>query len=305
MKAKTLMLTAAIAASFTLAGCDQVKKLVGGKPKGQVVATVDGQEITSLELRQEMAGFSSRDPKIIKQAQQQALQQIILRRLVVQKAKDEKLDKSTDYTLQVRRGEEGLLTQLYERKLATALTPPTTAEAQAYVASHPGQFAERKIFTVDQLIAAPNSKLDAQKLASLKTLEDVKSLFDTNGVPYQQSVGEMDTLTANPQIVAQISRLPSGEVFVVPQRGAYVFNRVAAVRTVPFTGDLATNYAMNALRQQRGGDAVRKNIEALRKAAESKIVYAPGYKPEAPAKPAAAPAATAAPAAAPAAPPAK
>jgi EpsD family peptidyl-prolyl cis-trans isomerase len=304
LKAKTLMLTAAIAASFTLAGCDQVKKLVGGKPKGQVVATVDGQEITSLELRQEMAGFSSRDPKIIKQAQQQALQQIILRRLVVQKAKDEKLDKSTDYTLQVRRGEEGLLTQLYERKLATALTPPTAAEAQAYVASHPGQFAERKIYSVDQLIAAPNNKLDAQKLSSLKTLEDVKALFDTNSVPYQQSVGEMDSLTANPQMVAQISRLPSGEVFVVPQRGAYVFNRVASVRAVPFTGDLANNYAMNALRQQRGGDAVRKNIEALRKSAESKIVYAPGYKPDAPAKPAAA-APARAPAAAPAAPPAK
>ena len=303
MKAKTLMLTAAIAASFTLAGCDQVKKLVGGKPKGQVVATVDGQEITSLELRQEMNGFSSRDPKIIKQAQQQALQQIILRRLIVQKAKDQKLDKSTDYTLQVRRGEEGLLTQLYERKLATALAPPTAADAQAYVASHPDQFAARRIFTVDQLIAAPNSKLDAQKLSSLKTLEDVKALFDANGVPYQESVGEMDSLSANPQMLAQIAKLPPGEVFVVPQRGAYVFNRIASVRTVPFKGDLANNFAMNALRQQHGQEAIRNNIVALRKAAESKIVYAPGFKPDTP--PPAKPAAAAAPAAAPAAPPAK
>jgi peptidyl-prolyl cis-trans isomerase C len=292
LKAKTLMLTAAIAASFTLAGCDQVKKLVGGKPKGQVVATVDGQEITSLELRQEMNGFSSRDPKITKQAQQQALQQIILRRLIVEKAKEQKLDKSADYTLQVRRGEEGLLTQLYERKLATALPPPTKQEAESYVTDHPDQFANRKILTLDQLIAAPNNKLDPQKLASLKTLEEVKAYFDANTVPYQESSGEIDSLTANPQMMAQISKLPSGEVFVVPQRGAFVFNRIASTRTAPFKGDLATNYALNMLRQQRAGDAVRKNVEALRKAADPKIVYAAGYKPEAPAKaPPAAPAA--------------
>jgi peptidyl-prolyl cis-trans isomerase C len=305
LKSKALLIGLAVSTSLTLSGCDKIKGLMGGKPSGQVVATVDGQEITALELRQEMNGFTSRDPKVTKAAQQQALQQIILRRLVVQKAKEEKLDKSPDYTLQVRRGEEGLLTQLYERKLAAALAPPTQRDAENYVVAHPDQFANRKIITLDQLIAAPNNKLDPQKLASLKTLEEVKAFFDANAVPYQESSGEIDSLTANPQLIAQISRLPSGEVFVVPQRGAFVFNRIASMRTAPFKSDLATNYAMNLLRQQRGGDAVRKDVMALRKAAEPKIVYADGYKPDAPAKaPAAAPAAAAAPAPA-AAPPAK
>jgi EpsD family peptidyl-prolyl cis-trans isomerase len=283
---------------LTLSGCDKIKGLMGGKPSGQVVATVNGQEITSLELKSELNGFAARDPKVMKTAQQQALQQIILRRLVVQKAKDEKLDKSPDYTLQLRRGEEGLLTQLYERKIASKVEPPTQRDAENYVASHPDQFANRKIITLDQVVAAP-TKVDPQKLASLKTLDEVKALFDANSVPYQESAGELDSLNANPQMIAQILKLPPNDVFVVPQRGAYVFNRISSVRTVPFRGDLATNYATNLLRQQRAQDSVRKQVVALRTAAEPKIVYAAGFKPDkSPVAAAGAPAA-AAPAAAP------
>src|SRR5215831_14022696 len=102
------MLVAA-AASVSLAGCDKIKHLLGGKPSGQVVATVDGNEITTLELKAEMGGFTARDPKIQKAAEQQVLQQIILRRLVADEARKQKLDKVSDYTIQVKRGEETLL----------------------------------------------------------------------------------------------------------------------------------------------------------------------------------------------------
>ena len=50
LKATSLILVAVLPAALMLSGCDQVKKLVGGKPKGQVVATVNGEEITSIEL---------------------------------------------------------------------------------------------------------------------------------------------------------------------------------------------------------------------------------------------------------------
>jgi hypothetical protein len=73
---------------------------------------------------------------------------------------------------------------------------------------------------------------------------------------------------------------------VVPQNGALVFNHVSETRSVPFRGDLTVNFAMNALRTQRARDAVRTRLETIRKDAESKIVYAPGYKPPPAANPA-------------------
>lgn len=299
MKIRALIVVAAVSAGLTLSGCDQIKKLAGGgKASGQVVATVDGEEITSLQLRSELGNFGSRDPEVMKAAQQQALQRIILRKLLAKKAREEKLDKGTDYTLQVERGQEALLAQLYQRKLASKAAQPTKAEADSFVTNNPARFAQRKVLFVDQVIAAPN-KIAPDRLRPLKTLDEVKALLDGEGVQYQTNAVVLDTLSADPRLVQGIANLPPGEIFVIPQGGALLFNHVSDSRSVPFTGDMATSYAMNALRQQKAGDLVTKQVTDMRKAAESKIVYNDAFKPPPPKK--AAPAAKAPAAAEPAA----
>jgi EpsD family peptidyl-prolyl cis-trans isomerase len=296
MKMRTLLIFVA-AAGVTLAGCDKVKHMFGGKPSGQVVATVNGEEITALELKAELGNFATQDPKVMKAAQQQALQQIIMRRLVAQEARAQKLDKTPDFSMQLKRGEEALLAQALERKLVSGLTPPTQRDAENFVLDHPDQFANRRILTLDQVIA-PAAKVDPKKLKALGSLDDVKKQFDTDGVPYQVTQGQLDTLTTPPGLITAINKLPANEVFVLPQRGAYVFSRVADQKSEPFRGDMATNYAMRVLGQQRQQDTVRKHFDTARKEAEAKIVYAPGFKPPPPTKGAPAAPAPAAPAAA-------
>lgn len=285
MKSRMVVLAVAVSASLMVSSCDRVKKLVAGdKPTGQVVATVDGEEITSLELRAELGGFGSRDPAVMKAAQQQALQRIILRRLLAQEARREKLDKGADYTLQVDRYRETLLAQLYQRKLASKIAPPTKQQAQDYVSANPTRFAERKVLVVDQVIAAPN-KIAPDRLRPLKTLGEVKTLLDEEGVPYQQNAAVFDTLTADPRLLSGILALPDGEIFVIPQGGRLLFNQITGSRSVPLTGDVAVNYAQNVLRQQRAGETVGKQIEGMRKAAENKITYNPAFKPAPPKTP--------------------
>ncbi|HEY0647314.1 peptidyl-prolyl cis-trans isomerase [Phenylobacterium sp.] len=301
MKTKALVVVVAVSAGLALSGCDQIKKLVGGgKPTGQVVATVDGEEITTLQLRAELGNFSSRDPAVMKAAQQQALQRIILRKMLAEEARKMKLDKGADYTLQLERGQETLLAQLYQRKLASQTTQPTRAEAEAFVQSHPEMFANRRVMFVDQVIAAP-TKIAPERLRPLKTLDEVKALLAAEGVQYQENAVVLDTLTGNPALVKAVINLPAGEVFVIPQGGSLLFNQVTAVRPTPFVGDMATAFAMNTIRGQKAQTFVAKKVTDMRKGAESKIIYNPAYKPPPPKKKAAAPApATAAPAAAPA-----
>jgi len=305
LKTRALIVVAAVSAGLALSGCDQAKKLMGGgKPSGQVVATVNGEEITTLQLRTELGNFGSRDPAIMKAAQQQALQRIILRKLLAEEGRKQKLDKGTDYTLQVERGQETLLAQLYQRKLASGTAQVTRPQAQSFVAAHPEMFANRQVLFVDQVIAAP-TKIAPDRLRPLKSLSEVKELLDSEGVQYQENAVVIDTLTGNPQLVKAVQGLPPGEVFVIPQGGSLLFNQVSATRSTPFTGDMATAYAMNALRGQKAQELVTKKVTEMRKAAEAKITYNAAYKPPPPkAKAPAAPAA-AAPAAAPAEPAAK
>ncbi|MFZ5720240.1 MAG: hypothetical protein ACOY5Y_12355 [Pseudomonadota bacterium] len=280
MKTRSLIVVGSAVAALALSGCDQIKKLAGGggAPAGQVVATVDGEEITTLQLRSEMGGFGSRDPEVMKAAQQQALQRIILRKLLAQEAREQKLDKGADYTIQVERGQETLLAQLYQRKLAAGIKQPTRAEAESYITNNPNRFANRKVLFVDQIIAAPN-KIDPERLRPLKTFGEVKALLDAEGVQYQENAVTLDTLSANPRLVEGVTNLPPGEIFVIPQGGSMVFNQVAASRPVPFRGDTAIAYATNQLRSERAREIVSKKVESLRKAAEPEITYNPAYKP--------------------------
>lgn len=297
MKTKRMFVVAGVSAALLLSGCDQIKKLTGGgKPSGQVVATVNGEEITSLELRSELGGFGSRDPEIMKAAQQQALQQVVLRKLMAQEARKAKLDKTADFTLQLHRGEEALLAGLYQRKLASEVVQPSRQAGEAYVASHPDMFANRRVLFVNQVIAAP-SNISPDRLRPLKTLDAVRSLLESEGVQYQENAVVLDTLSANPQLIALVKGLPAGEIFVVPQQGSLLFNQITGERSTPFRGDMATAYAVNQLRSQTSQTTISKRLEALRKAADDKIVYSDAYtpsKPKAVAKAAAKPAPAAA-----------
>ena len=81
---------AALLACIALSGCG----MIGGDkaPKGQVVATVNGEEITVTELNRELAGAAPANPAERKAAEQAALESIITRKLVAQASKDQNLD---------------------------------------------------------------------------------------------------------------------------------------------------------------------------------------------------------------------
>src|SRR5579875_2662233 len=110
-------------ALLLLGGCG--KKGSESLDKGQVVATVDGKDITTGELNAELMGVNVPQGERGKAIQQAALQQIVNRTILADLARDRGLDKTPMYLLQVRRGEDSLLVQMLQRQLASQIKPPT------------------------------------------------------------------------------------------------------------------------------------------------------------------------------------
>lgn len=277
----------------------------GGKaPSGQVVATVDGEEITLSELRAELAGAPApASPQAAKLMEEAALRQIIIRHIMAKAAHDQELDKTPTFAIEKSRANQGLLTQALQRQLAANSPAPSRSDAEAYVAAHPGMFAERKLLTVDQIrMARPKTEADLKAFLPLKTLPEFEALLTQKGLQYQRTASVIDTGSTDPNMVAQIEKLPPGEVFMVPANGMVLANQIRDSRSAPFTGDTAINYAMGVLRSQRVQEAVGKGVENLIKSKASTVKYNDAYKPTQPLVPSMkAPA----PAAAPAAPAAK
>jgi EpsD family peptidyl-prolyl cis-trans isomerase len=286
---------AALLACIAMSGCGLIGG--GGKaPKGQVVATVNGEEITITELNREMGGVSPANAQERKAMEQAALQAIISRKLVVQAAKEQKLDKTPIFAQQQAQAQEALLVGAIQRKVAATVQDPPRSDAEKFVAEHPNMFAQRRVMVVDQVIAGKFDPKLMKEFEPLKTLEEIEAVLARENIDFQRTTTVLDTLNAPQGLSETLLKLPPGEVFVFPRGNAVFVNQIRDSRVVPFTGERAVNFAVAGLKQMRTQEALNREIESLRKAAEAKITYNDKYKPEKP-KPGAKPAAPAAPAA--------
>jgi peptidyl-prolyl cis-trans isomerase C len=263
-------------------------------PAGQVVATVDGQEITVRDLRAEMGGTNYPDPVARKAAESAAVQSIVSRKLLAKAAEDRDLDKTPDFALLKQRANELALAQALQESILKTVPPATRDEAERYVLAHPDMFSQRKVFVVDQIRTVQPSPQIVDKLRPLKTLDDVKELFAREGVPYDTTTDKIDAVGSDPRIIESIANLGPGEVFALPSGLTLTINRITETRIRPFTGEPAVNFAMRMLTRERSQQTLAREVQAITANAENKIKYNKDYQP---APKAAAPAAKAPPAA--------
>lgn len=288
---------------LALGACGK-KDAAAGLEKGQVIATVDGKDITIHELNAELQGIQMPTGEARKIIEQNALQQIINRRILSDIARERGLDKTPAYLLQERRADDQILVDMLQRSIASTIPQPTKSEAQKFMDDNPEMFAQRKIFTVDQIqfeLPADEAKLKA--FQPLKTMEEVQAKLDADHLQYKRAPGQMDALRMPPQLLQQILKLPAGEVFIIPVPGRpiLVANKIVETKVVPFTGDQALAAAMQQVQMRKLNDLANKELEGKVKAARDAVKYQPGYGPAKPGAPTPAasgsPAASASPAA--------
>ena len=292
MKLRYIALAGVAAASLALGGCGDKQ------PKGQVVATVDGDEITAIELKNEMGGFQTTDPKIRKAAEQQALQGIVARKVLAKAAEKAKIDKSPEFATQKARAEELLLVQAWQSKLASMVPAPGADEVQKFVTDHPELYAQRTVIVADQ-IRMPRGLPPAviQALQPANSLDEITAILQANKIPFQRGRGQLDPLALGPQVTAEIGKLAPTAVFVLPAGNLLVANVISQRVPAPLTPQQATQHATQFLKAQRTQDTVRRQVAAEIGAAKDKVKYAKGYEAATPpGKGAAPPAKAAAPA---------
>ncbi|KTF67432.1 MULTISPECIES: EpsD family peptidyl-prolyl cis-trans isomerase [unclassified Sphingomonas] len=293
---KLFLVTAAAAAALAISGC-------GGKSeeqleKGQVVATVDGEEVTIFELNAELQASPIPPGADRKALEQLALQRVIERKILAKIARGEKLDKTPSFLIQQRRANELILATMLRDKIAAGVTQPTEADIAQYQAAHPDRFAQRKVYTVEQILFAPptsNEKL--REFAPLKTLDQLAAKLGADGIQFRRSNTQIDSAELPPEIGAKIAGLPAAEMFILPTQQGLTANVITGSTVQPLAGPQAREVALNALRGERFSKAADAQLNDRIKKARETVKYQPGYA--APVQPKAAPAPTSGEAAAP------
>lgn len=269
----------AVCATSLLAACNKT-------PTGQVVATVNGEEVTLTELNAELATMQippNADKKIVQNA---ALERIIERKLLANAARQDGLDQNPDYIVRRQQMEEALLVQTLAKKIASGVKTPGAGDINKYMADNSNMFGNRTIYTVDQIqFDAPKRQDYLKQLGAAHTMDDVVKALDSNGIKYQRGNAQMDSAMVPAPMMAQILKVPAGEPFVVPMGPKVAVSVITGKNPAPQTGDQVRPYAVNAVKNAELGKLLQARLTTEKGTA--KIQYQPGFS--APPAPGAAP----------------
>lgn len=261
-----------LAALLLLAACQKT-------PKGQVIAIVDGDEISSQQLSAEIQDIpvpDSTDRTVLRKA---ILQGLIDRHLEVAEARRQGLDKTPEFLALKKRNEEDLLARLLGQKVARTVPMPVDSEISDYIYANPLQFARRQRLIMDQLaFTPPKDRGRLSVLADAHSLDAAAAALQSIGIAPERGRGVIDTGQTEPGLAARLDKAPAGEPILLPQGDRLIVGVITAREPIampPAESRLAAGLAV------RGSTLLRESqaqIAAARSTA--KIEYEPGYAPE-------------------------
>ncbi|WP_226929555.1 EpsD family peptidyl-prolyl cis-trans isomerase [Janthinobacterium aquaticum] len=242
------------------------------KKPGQSLASVDGKEITVLQLNEELqrAGVQSAQQAV---ASKQLLESLIDRQLLQNAAEKEKVERDPKVMQAIERAKSLIVAQAYMQKRIGAATRPGKAEVDEYFAQNPLFFSQRKQFDMRQLMLPTSALTDELKAAmdSAKSLEDVAQWLDSRKIGYARTQVSRTSADLAPELSSKLASMAKGQLFIVREGERTLLISLADVKDSPVTLEAATPQIEQFLANKKSKDAAEAELKRLRAAA--KIEY--------------------------------
>jgi len=242
------------------AGCERATASRSGAEV--VVATVNGIEISAREA-----------------SGSQALEKIIDRELLVQKALAAGLDRDPLVLQSIDDARRQLLAQAYLERSATAAPKSTPEEIRGFYADNPALFGERRIYRLRELaVSAPDEMLDVLRAeaARAKDLEEVAAWLRRRGARFSAISLTQPAEQLPLSQLPQLSGMKEGEIAVFASpHGASVVQLVHAEQA-PLSEQEAAPVIEKFLAGRKRMELASAEVRRLRHSA--RIEYPGGVK---------------------------
>lgn len=260
----------AIIAATALAGCSDTDG--DAKKPGQALASVNGKEITTMQLNEELQRANVA-PANQQAASKQLMRVLVDRQLLQNEAEKEKLDRDPKVMQAIERAKSLIIAQAYMQKHIGVQARPTRAEVETYFNEHPEFFSKRKAFDMNQLVIATRDLTPEAKKAAegSKSLEEMAAWFDANKIRYARNRVTRSTADMPPELSARLMSMQDGKIFAVREGDRSLLVSIAGVREAPVTVDIAAQQIEQFLINKKNKDAADAQLARLRSTA--KIEY--------------------------------
>ena len=247
------------------AGCDRAAADQRGT---QLAAKVNGTEITLRQVRSTNPATAA-----------QALEKVIDRELLVQKALEAGLERDPQVVESIDSARRQLLAQAYIEKASSSSAKATREEVRAFYAENPALFAERRIYRMRELVvSAPAEMVDVLRAEAARAadLDEVTAWLRARNARFSV-VAVTQTAEQLPlSHLPQLARMKSSELAVFPSPlGASVIQLVHA-EEAPLSEQQAAPLIEQFLAARKRLEVAAAEVKRLRGVA--RIEYAGQFK---------------------------
>jgi EpsD family peptidyl-prolyl cis-trans isomerase len=259
---KRTLCSALILVMASLGGCGDKTK---DKKPGQALASVNGEEVTVLQLNEELqranvpAGQQDTAGK-------QLLQALIDRTLLQEAAAKENLDRDPKVMQAIDRARALIVAQAYLQKRIGNVTRPGSAEVDDYFNKHPAFFSNRKQFSMEELVIGANDLTpDVRSAADVaKSLEELAVWLEAHKIKYGRNQVTRSTADVPEQLTTRLLGQPKGQLFVIKEGPRAMFISVTDVKDAPVSLPVATSQIEQFLMNQKNKDLAAAELQRLR-----------------------------------------
>ena len=273
MMSKTLSAVSVLLMTVTLVACGD-KNGESKKSDTQVVAKVNGDEISIHQVNLQLGRIGKVDEAQSKAISQQIVAKLVDQQLLKQKALEEKLDRDPRVLQILEASKSEILAQAYLEKVSTKAKKPTTAEIDAFYNEHPELFEKRRLFKLQELVVQASPDKFAEIEAGVKDIKNINEV--ANWLKEHQfqftansNVRAAEQLPSN--LLKVLQPLSDGELLMVKTDRALNVVHLAASQSQPIARDKATPVIEQYFLNLNKTNLIKDEVKALKD--QAKIEY--------------------------------
>ncbi|WP_379551782.1 hypothetical protein [Qipengyuania sp. DGS5-3] len=270
--AKSKLLTGAM-----LAGAITLLAACGDRqPEGQVVAVVNGDEVTLQEVNAALGDAQVPEGEEAQTVRNGALANVINRRLMAGIAREDGIDSTPEFIVRKRQVEEALLVQMLTQSAAAELDAPTAAQIDSFIAENPQMFAERKLIAANQIRFRTPARDDyIEALAEVTNMDQAVAVLNRLGIEFERGNTRIDSGNLPNAMFQRMLEVGTSEPIIVPTPTVVTVSQILQVADAPLTAEQARPVAVNMINQRALAEQLEERLDAAK--AEAGIEYQPGY----------------------------
>ncbi len=238
-----------------------------GGDKSQVVARVNGAEITVSQLRTALLAKGEAQPTA--QATQQALDGLVNEQLLVDAALANKLDRDPTVVQALEATRRQLLARAYMERTVFPKQEIAAVEQASYYKGNPGLFAHRRVYQLTSFTTAMPQVPAAvvAELAKANTPDAVAAVLSAHGVAFETQNLTRAAEQLPLEQLPQFSAAGTGDIVITPQRGRSTLTLITGMQDAPLGFDSAQPIIQQYLENVRNAKALDSHLKQARASA--------------------------------------